>query len=74
MIYLNWARTVQLSKYVVQHMLSRNEGSILFTSSIAGEVVAPRESVYAATKAFGFSFAYSLRYEIHKSQGPNQLQ
>ena len=64
MVYLNCAGTVQLAKYVVQHMLSRNEGRILFTSSIAGEMVAPREAVYAATKAFGLSFAHSLRYEL----------
>lgn len=64
MVYLNCAGTVQLAKYVVQDMLSRNAGRILFTSSIAGEMVAPREAVYAATKAFGLSFAHSLRYEL----------
>jgi short-subunit dehydrogenase len=64
MVYLNCAGTVQLAKYVVQHMLSRNHGRILFTSSIAGEMVAPREAVYAATKAFALSFAHSLRYEL----------
>src|SRR5438309_1052407 len=64
MVYLNCVGTVQLAKYVVQDMLSRNEGRILFTSSIAGEMVAPREAVYAATKAFGLSFAHSLRYEL----------
>ena len=63
-VYLNCAGTVQLAKYVVQHMLSRNEGRILFTSSIAAEMVAPREAVYAATKAFALSFAHSLRYEL----------
>jgi short-subunit dehydrogenase len=64
MVHLNCAGTVQLAKYVVQHMLPRNEGRILFTSSITGEMVAPREAVYAATKAFGLSFAHSLRYEL----------
>ena len=64
MVDLNCAGTVQLAKYLVQHMLSRNTGRILFTSSIAGEMVAPREAVYAATKAFGLSFAHSLRYEL----------
>jgi uncharacterized protein len=64
MVYLNCAGTIQLAKYVVQHMLSRNAGRILFTASIAGEMVAPREAVYAATKAFGLSFAHSLRYEL----------
>jgi short-subunit dehydrogenase len=64
MVNLNCAGVVQLAKYVVEHMGSRNEGRILFTSSIAGEMVAPREAVYAATKAFGLSFAHSLRYEL----------
>ncbi len=41
-----------------------NAGNILITSSIAGEMVAPREAVYAATKAFDLSFAHSLRYEL----------
>jgi short-subunit dehydrogenase len=64
MVSLNCAGTVELAKYVVQHMLTRNEGRILFTASIAGEMVAPREAVYAATKAFDLSFAHSLRYEL----------
>ena len=42
-------------------------GRILFTASIAGEMVAPREAVYAATKAFVLSFAHSLRYEMKDS-------
>jgi len=64
MVSLNCAGTVQLAKYVVRHMLANNEGRILFTASIAGEMVAPREAVYAATKAFDLSFAHSLRYEL----------
>lgn len=64
MVNLNCAGTIQLAKYVVTHMLARNEGKILFTASIAGEMVAPREAVYAATKAFDLSFAHSLRYEL----------
>lgn len=63
-IELNCTGTVQLAKYVVQDMAARREGRILFTSSIAGEMVAPREAVYAATKAFLLSFAHSLRYEL----------
>ena len=49
MVELNCAGTVQLSKYVVGQMLGQGEGKILFTASIAGEMVAPREAVYAAT-------------------------
>jgi uncharacterized protein len=67
MIRLNCLGTVQLAKHVVRSMTARGEGSILFTSSIAGEMVAPREAVYAATKAFVLSFAHSLRYELRDS-------
>ncbi len=64
MVSLNCTGTVQLAKYVVRHMVGQNAGKILFTASIAGEMVAPREAVYAATKAFDLSFAHSLRYEL----------
>jgi short-subunit dehydrogenase len=64
MVDLNCTSTVQLAKYIVRHMADRNAGRILFTASIAGEMVAPREAVYAATKAFVLSFAHSVRYEL----------
>lgn len=64
MVDLNCTGTVHLAKHVVRHMLKQNDGKILFTASIAGEMVAPREAVYAATKAFVLSFAHSLRYEL----------
>ena len=67
MVELNCVGTVQLAKHVVQHMRRQGEGKILFTASIAGEMVAPREAVYAATKAFVLSFAHSLRYELRDS-------
>ena len=64
MVQLNCASTVHLAKHVVRHMTELNAGRILFTASIAGEMVAPREAVYAATKAFVLSFAHSVRYEL----------
>ncbi len=64
MVHLNCVGTVRLAKGVVRQMVARGEGKILFTASIAGEMVAPREAVYAATKAFVLSFAHSLRYEL----------
>jgi len=67
-IELNCVGVVQLSKYVVQHMLANGTGKILFTASIAGEMVAPRQAVYAATKAFDLSFAHSLRYELRDTE------
>ena len=67
MVNLNCVGTIQLSKYIVHDMTARGTGKILFTASIAGEMVAPREAVYAATKAFVLSFAHSLRYELKES-------
>ena len=64
MIDLNCSGTVHLAKHVVRHMRQIGKGKILFTASIAGEMVAPREAVYAATKSFVLSFAHSLRYEL----------
>lgn len=64
MVQLNCVGVVHLAKHVVKDMLPLNAGRILITSSIAGEMVAPREAVYAATKAFDLSFAHSLRYEL----------
>lgn len=64
MVNLNCRGVVHLGKFVVQHMTAKNSGRILFTASIAGEMVAPREAVYAATKAFDLSLAHSIRYEL----------
>jgi short-subunit dehydrogenase len=64
MVELNCASTVHLAKHVVRQMKGLGAGRILFTASIAGEMVAPREAVYAATKAFVLSFAHSLNYEL----------
>jgi short-subunit dehydrogenase len=68
MVELNCVGTVHLAKHVVRQMLEAGGGRILFTASIAGEMVAPREAVYAATKAFVLSFAHSLRYELRDSE------
>lgn len=67
LVRLNVESVVHLSKYVVRHMVARKQGRILITSSIAGEMVAPREAVYAASKAFDLSFAKSLRSELEET-------
>jgi short-subunit dehydrogenase len=67
MVQLNCTGTVHLAKHVVRQMKGLVAGKILFTASIAGEMVAPREAVYAATKAFVLSFAHSLRFELQDS-------
>ena len=64
LVRLNVESTVHIAKYAVQKMTKQGSGKILITSSIAAEMVAPKEAVYAASKAFDLSFAKSLRYEL----------
>ena len=64
MVRLNVEGTMHIAKHAVQHMVAKGSGRILFTASIASEMVAPREAVYAATKAFDLSLAKSLRSEL----------
>jgi short-subunit dehydrogenase len=64
LVRLNCESTVHIAKHAVKKMVVQGEGRILITSSIAGEMVAPREAVYAASKAFDLSFAKSLRSEL----------
>ena len=63
-VRLNCESTIHIAKYAVQKMVAQGSGRILITSSIAAEMVAPKEAVYAASKAFDLSFAKSLRYEL----------
>ena len=64
LIALNVESVVHLAKRVVRDMVARDEGRILFTSSIAAEGPAPFEAVYGASKAFVQSFAEALRNEL----------
>jgi short-subunit dehydrogenase len=64
LVRVNVESTVHLAKHAVKHMVAKGSGRILFTASIAAEMVAPREAVYAASKAFALSFAKSLREEL----------
>lgn len=67
LIRLNVEGTVHLAKLAVKRMTQQGRGRILITSSIAAEMVAPREAVYGASKAFELSFAKSLRAELEGS-------
>jgi short-subunit dehydrogenase len=55
---------VHLSKRVLPDFVAKNEGKILFTSSIAAEMPGPYYAVYAASKAFVQSFSEALRNEL----------
>jgi short-subunit dehydrogenase len=64
LIKLNVLSTVHLTKRVVKQMVTRGSGRILFTSSIAGVMPTPYETVYGASKAFVKSFSEGLREEL----------
>jgi short-subunit dehydrogenase len=64
LIQLNVTSSVHLAKLVVREMVSRGSGKILFTSSLAGTMPTPLETVYGASKAFILSFSKSLGFEL----------
>jgi short-subunit dehydrogenase len=67
MIGVNCASTVHIAKHVTQQMAGRGQGRILFTASIASEMITPGEAVYGASRAFVLQFAKNLRYELKDS-------
>jgi short-subunit dehydrogenase len=64
LIDLNVRSTVHLAKHVVRDMVRRDEGRILFTSSIASTMPGAFQAVYNASKSFVQSFALALRNEL----------
>jgi uncharacterized protein len=64
LIQLNCTSTVHLAKRVVQDMVARGEGRILFTSSVASQAPEPFQTVYSASKAFVQFVALGLREEL----------
>ncbi len=64
LINLNVSSSVHLAKRVLNDMVARGSGRVLFTSSIAGVMPGPFEAVYAASKAFLLSFSEALRNEL----------
>jgi uncharacterized protein len=64
LVDLNVRSTVHLCKLVVEDMVARDEGRILFTSSIASTMPGSYQAVYNASKSFVQSFALALRNEL----------
>lgn len=64
LLNLNITGAVHLARLVLPGMVARDAGGILFTSSIAATAPGPYHATYAASKAFLFSFAEALRYEV----------
>jgi short-subunit dehydrogenase len=61
---LNVRSAVHLAKRVLYDMAERGTGRVLFTSSIAATMPGPYYAVYAASKAFLYSFSEGLRHEL----------
>jgi short-subunit dehydrogenase len=64
LIDLNVRSTVHLAKHLVRDMVARDQGRILFTSSIASTMPGAFQAVYNASKSFVQSFALALRNEL----------
>lgn len=63
-IQLNAAAVVHLTKLFAKDMVKRNSGKILITASLSSMSPNPNFAVYAASKAFVYSFALALRDEL----------
>jgi short-subunit dehydrogenase len=67
LIDLNVRSTVHLCKLVLGDMVARDEGRILFTSSIASTMPGAYQAVYNASKSFVQSFAEAIRNELKET-------
>jgi short-subunit dehydrogenase len=66
-IDLNVRSTVHLAKLVLRDMANRNEGKVLFTSSVASIMPGSYQTVYNASKSFIQSFSQALTDELRDS-------
>jgi short-subunit dehydrogenase len=63
-IDLNVRGTVHLTKFVIDDMVIRGHGKVLFTSSVAATMPGPYHAIYNASKSFVQSFAEGLHGEL----------
>ena len=68
LIDLNVRSTVHLAKLGLRDMVARNEGRVLFTSSIASTMPGSYQAVYNASKSFVQSFALALQDELRDTE------
>jgi short-subunit dehydrogenase len=64
LVQLNVVSTMHLAKRVLNQMVARNSGKVLFTSSVASQAPQPFQAVYGASKAFVQSLALAVREEL----------
>jgi short-subunit dehydrogenase len=67
-IALNVTSTVHLAKRLLRDMVARDEGRVLFTSSIASTMPGSFQAVYNASKSFVQSFAEALQNELKDTE------
>ncbi len=67
-LQLNIGAYITFTKLYLQEMLDRNDGKMLFVSSIAGELPGPLQAVYHGTKAFVTSFVEAIQEETKASK------
>ncbi|MDR7300093.1 SDR family NAD(P)-dependent oxidoreductase [Haloactinomyces albus] len=65
---LNVTSTVHLAKRLLVDMVARNEGKMLFTSSIASMMPGSYQAVYNASKSFVQSFAEAVADELKETR------
>jgi short-subunit dehydrogenase len=65
----NITGTLYLLQRVLKDMVSRNDGKVLVTGSIAGFIPGSFQAVYNGTKAFVDSFTDAIRNEIKEVSG-----
>jgi short-subunit dehydrogenase len=65
----NIVGTAYLLQHVLKQMVSRNDGKVLVTGSIAGYIPGAFQAVYNGSKAFVDSFVAALQNEIKESDG-----
>ena len=65
----NITGTIYLLQKVLPAMVSRNDGKVLVTGSVAGYIPGAFQAVYNGTKAFVDSFTEALRNELKDSDG-----
>lgn len=64
MMQLNMSTLTRLTLHFSSEMRAQKEGAILNIASMAGISPVPDFSVYAATKAYVYSFSQALHYEL----------
>lgn len=64
---LNVRSTVYLAKLILPDMVQRNNGKVLFTSSIASMMPGSYQAVYNASKSFVQSLAEALHDELRET-------